>query len=77
MKKLIRLILVTGFLFTAPMLFSQPKPNDVTVGGGSAGGGPIGGSAPGGGAPIDGGLGILLTLGAIYGAKKINSLPKE
>jgi hypothetical protein len=77
MKKVIRLLLVTGFLLAAPMLFSQPSPADPLVGGGSSGGGgPIGGPA-GGGAPIDGGLSILLLLGCAYGAKKVYVLRKE
>jgi len=77
MKKAIRLLLVTGFLLTAPMLFSQPAPNNGEIGGGNTNGGPIGGSAPGGGAPIDGGLSILLLLGAAYGAKKVYAMRKE
>jgi len=36
-----------------------------------------GGNVPGGGASIAGGIGILLALGAAYGAKKIYNLKQE
>lgn len=35
------------------------------------------GNVPGGGAPIAGGLGILLILGATYGAKKVYDIQKR
>jgi hypothetical protein len=41
------------------------------------GGNPELGPPLGGGAPIGGGIGILLTLGAAYGAKKVYSHFKE
>ena len=43
--------------------------------GGSGGGGPSGSDLPVG-APIDGGLSLLLILGAAYGAKKTLNLKK-
>jgi hypothetical protein len=42
---------------------------------GQTGGGPGGGATPVG-APIDGGLGILIALGAAYGAVKIYQMKK-
>lgn len=61
-------ILFTAFLLISPGISSlaqapPPPPRDAQSGGG--GGGPVGG------APIDGGLVILLALGAAYGGKKV------
>lgn len=44
--------------------FSQPVPPPPANHGAS-------GNQPGGGAPIDGGVSILLLMGAIYGTKKV------
>jgi hypothetical protein len=68
MKRKIRIILVSIFLLTSPLLiFAQipPHPN-----GGAA---PNSGSnAPvGGGAPIGGGLALLFAMGIAYGASKL------
>ncbi|MHC1775014.1 MAG: hypothetical protein AB9834_06315 [Lentimicrobium sp.] len=64
MKKLI----IVASLIIAPLAFSfaQPQP------GNNSGGTPVGGEPIGGGtAPIGGGITILLTLAAGYGAKKV------
>lgn len=83
MKNTIKKIIVMFFLIVSPILISNvladdpPGPGQGLPGGG--GGSPVGqpGAQPvGGGAPIDGGLSILLALGAIYGGKKIYSLKK-
>ncbi|MBS4058171.1 MAG: hypothetical protein KGZ82_12695 [Bacteroidales bacterium] len=62
-KQLIRILLLLALSIASQVLLAQPPdpPGDP-----SAGGGPIGGSAP-----IGGGIGILLTLGAAYGARKL------
>ena len=72
MKK--KLLFLTALLtFGTYTLIAQPPPkppDDPSLGGtnGPTGGGPTG-------APVDGGLGILLLLGAGYGTKKlINTL---
>ena len=72
MKKALKLTIVAAFLLAAPvMTFAQPLPN---TNGNNTGVGniPVGG----GGAPIDGGLSILIALGAGYGAKKAYRLKK-
>jgi hypothetical protein len=67
MKKLIQIVLVSGFFVALPLLTmaqTPPPPN-----GGST---PGSGNTPvGGGAPIDGGITMLLILGAAYGGRKI------
>ena len=70
MKKKLKLLIIAALLISAPViLFAQgpgepPHPN--------SGATPNGGSnIPVGGAPIDGGLGILLALGAAYGFRKM------
>lgn len=67
MKTLVRVIIMGGVLMslTALPAFSDepgapPPPSEHGVGGNQ---GPAG-------APIDGGLGILLSIGAVYGCKK-------
>ncbi|MCK9423180.1 MAG: hypothetical protein M0Q38_11340 [Bacteroidales bacterium] len=74
MKKLIRLLLITGFLFIMPMLANQtfadnPPPPP-------SGHGTSGNQAPSG-VPIDGGLGILFVLGAAYGGYKMYKAKKK
>ncbi|NOU46799.1 MAG: hypothetical protein HOO86_07030 [Bacteroidales bacterium] len=66
-KNIIKLMLIAGFLFTGLILTAQIPPPP------PGGGHDLGGNQPndGGGAPIDNGLGILLTLGAVYGGKKV------
>lgn len=67
-KKIIRLLILTAFIMTVPMLtnvMGQPQPG--TNGDGST----VGGNPVGGGAPIGSGIVILLSLAAGYGSKKI------
>jgi hypothetical protein len=70
MKTLRRLLLTLTFLFTSMFIFNtmadEPLDSPPPPPGGGHGGG---GNSQG--APIDGGLGILLVLGAGYGAKKL------
>jgi hypothetical protein len=67
MKKLIITLSLLAFFFVAPMfLLAQTPPHP------NGGGGPGGGNTPvGGAAPIDGGLTIMMVLGAAYASKKI------
>jgi len=79
MKKAIRIIAILSF-FALPLIVTAqpPHPNSPNNAGG--------GNAPntggqtntpvGGGAPIDGGLSILMLMGAAYGAKKVYQLRK-
>ena len=68
------------FLMVSPILISSVLADDPPAPGtGGGGGSPVGqpGAGPvGGGAPIDGGLSILLAMGAIYGANKVYHLRK-
>lgn len=73
-KIMILRILFIAFLLISPGISSlaqgpPPPPPNAQNGGG--GGGPVGG------APLDGGLVILLALGAAYGGKKILDSRKE
>jgi hypothetical protein len=80
MKKAIRIFTVVSFFALLPILSmaQPPHPNSPAIGGG--GNTPNTGgqtNAPvGGGAPIDGGLSILLAMGAFYGAKKVYQIRK-
>ncbi len=68
MKKIYALLTVLMLAFvlnTSVVLGDVPPPP-----GGSGGSGPGGTDLPVG-APIDGGLSVLLVLGAVYGSKKI------
>ncbi|MFZ4401855.1 MAG: PID-CTERM protein-sorting domain-containing protein [Bacteroidales bacterium] len=67
MKKIILTALIT---IGSIGLFAQPIPPTLP-----GGGGPVTGHGANGnqGAPIDGGLSILMLLGAVYGAKKVYS----
>lgn len=67
MKRYFIKLFVIGSLIAAPALtFAQPNPGQ-NSGGGSVGGNPIGG----GSAPLDGGISLLLVLGAGYGTKSV------
>lgn len=66
-KFILVLSFVVVYLLTASNAFAQTPPPPPPPGGGSGGNN----NQPGGGAPIGGGLGILLALGAAYGARKI------
>jgi len=66
MKKTMKTIIIAIFIAAPLFILAQNPPH------------PNGGSGPGpsntpvgGGAPIDGGLSILMVLGAAYGSKKI------
>lgn len=64
---------VLAFLLMFAVTFSYAQmtsPSD-------PGGDPEAGPPLGGGAPIGGGIGILLTLGAVYGGRKIYFLTRE
>ena len=72
MKRIVNIIAVVFLLAVMPIL-SNAQPPDPNSGGTGTGGLPPGpGNTPtGGGAPIDGGLSIMLLLGAAYGTKKL------
>ncbi len=70
MKKLFSIFAITALLcFSVAALADGPPPPPGNPSTGGGGGGPVG-------APIDGGLGILLAMGATYGAKKLYSARK-
>ena len=60
--------IVLLFVLLSFNTFSQPLPPGYPNGHGQTN------NQPGGGAPIDGGLSILLLMGAAYGAKKVYNL---
>ena len=65
--KRFRFIIIVCLLTSLPFIgFNQPDPTH-NGNGSSVGNTPVGGPT---GSPIDGGLGILLTLGIGYGIKK-------
>lgn len=71
--------MVSPILISSVLADDPPAPGTGTGGGSPVGGpgaGPVGGGA-GGGAPIDGGLSILLAMGAIYGAGRVYQLRKQ
>jgi hypothetical protein len=70
MRKFLSVMII--FLFTAvtSVVTADPPPPPGNPGTGGGGGGPVG-------APIDGGLGILLAMGAVYGGKKMYKYRKE
>lgn len=77
MKTYLRNLIITAiFTLASSTLIAQGPPPPPSSGHGSGGNQPAGG-----GAPIEGGLGILLALGAAYGARKAykhwNSEEKE
>jgi hypothetical protein len=61
--------LVVLFMFLGLGLMADPPDPD----GPGSGGGPL----PGGGAPVDGGSVMLLTLAAVYGARKAYQLKPD
>ena len=74
MKKIIRSVILLAFLFFSPVfinnIFADAPPDP--------GGAPGGGDQPvGGGSPVGGGLLIMLSLGAIYGSKKVYDARKK
>ncbi|MCX6231633.1 MAG: hypothetical protein NTZ33_08815 [Bacteroidetes bacterium] len=69
--KIMKNILVIAIITLAPLLTNaQPLPP-------SGAGHGTGQNQPGNGAPLDGGLSILILLGAAFGSKKIYSLKKK
>ena len=76
MKSIRKPLLTLAFLFTSMFMFNaiadQPLDNPPPPPGGGHGGG---GNSQG--APIDGGLGILMALGAGYGAFKLKRKQKN
>jgi hypothetical protein len=74
MKKHIKKALVIGAIALFPVFtFAQPQPPN------GPGGAPPGGSNTpvGGSAPIGGGIALLITLGAAFGAKKVFDARKK
>ena len=66
-----KLFLLLAIMFIGGMsLLAQAPPVPPTNPSGGGGGGPVG-------APIDGGLGILLAMGAAYGGRKIYQFRKK
>jgi hypothetical protein len=63
-----KIILTIAIVLGGLGVFAQPTP---PLGGNAGNNGPIGGAAP-----IDGGLSILLAMGAIYGASKVYQMKK-
>jgi len=71
MKKSVYVLLIAVFVSFGMLLPAQaPPPPPGTPSGGGGGGGPVG-------APIDGGLGILLAMGAFYAGRKLYSGREE
>ena len=69
MKKIRSVFLITMLVGLPLLIFAQPLPNQ-NGNGSHVGQTPVG-------APIDGGLSILLVLGAGFGARKIASFKKQ
>ncbi len=82
MKNTIKKVIIMFFLMVSPILISSVLADDPPAPGQGAGSGgsPVGGAGGaipvGGGAPIDGGLSILLAMGAIYGGSKVYRMKK-
>jgi len=70
MKKLITTFLITLLISFSISTLADPPAPPGNPGTGGGGGGPVG-------APIDGGLGILLVMGAAYGGKKLYKARKD
>lgn len=66
-----KLSAIVAMVFLSFGLFSQTPPHP------NGGGGPGSGNTPvGGAAPIDGGLAMLIIMGAAYGSKKLYRVNK-
>jgi len=73
MNKTIAKLMVIGVLIAAPaFMAAQPNPGQ-NSGGSAVGGNPIGGAS----APLGGGIALLLTLGAGYGANRVYKARKK
>jgi len=70
MKKLFSILLVALFVSLSIVASADPPTPPPNPSSGGGGGGPVG-------APIDGGLSILLAMGAAYGGKKLYQARKE
>ncbi|MEI7982131.1 MAG: hypothetical protein WCI71_10795 [Bacteroidota bacterium] len=70
MKKLFSALLVFTFISLSIAALAQAPPPPPGNPSGGGGGGPVG-------APIDGGLGILLAMGAAYGGKKLYQIRRK
>jgi len=71
MKNTLKILFITVVVFFSISVLAQaPPPPPGNPSGGGGGGGPVG-------APIDGGLGILLALGAGYGGLKLYRARKK
>lgn len=68
-KFLKQLLIILFLTFTITSFGQMLEPDD-------PGSDPVGEDPLGGGAPVDSGIAFLLTLGTIYGGKKIYSLHK-
>ncbi len=77
MKRIIRILTITAFLATAPLLLLAQAPPHPNNGNAPGTGGHTNTRVGGGTAPIDGGLSILLILGAAYGTKKVFMVKRE
>ncbi|MEI6889447.1 MAG: hypothetical protein WCL03_09220 [Bacteroidota bacterium] len=72
LKSLAAVLLITGALLLSNHAIADPPPPPPPPGDHGSGG-----NQPPVGAPIDGGLGILLAMGAAYGAKKFYKARKD
>lgn len=71
MKKTIAIITVfTLIMILHPTLMAQPLPYDTGIGGGE------GTNPVGGGAPLDGGISMLMLLGAGYATRRLFRVKK-
>jgi len=77
MKKIFRNITLILFLLLGSATINNVLADDPTAPPSPPGAHGSSGNEPGNGAPIDGGLSILLVLGAAYGAKKIYAVRKK
>jgi hypothetical protein len=74
MKKGLKLLLISGLFLALPLIFKGQPPQPPHPNNGGAPG--AGNTEVGGAAPIDGGLTLLLLLGAAYGSRKVYRMKK-
>jgi len=77
MKKIFRNITLICLLLLGSATINNVLADDPTAPPPPPGAHGASGDQPGNGAPIDGGLSVLLVLGAAYGAKKIYTVRKK
>ena len=70
-KNIIKLLLIAGFSITGLTLSAQAPPPPPSGGHGQ------GTDQPGGGAPLDGGLTLLIGMGAVWGGRKLYKAFKD